>query len=139
MRVCFIIEMSCVLVFITQQLIIMLSRSVASNYLQPYGLQFIRLLCPWNSPSKNTGVDCHFLLQGIFPTQGLNTCLQYLLHWQADSLPVVPPGKPNLLVPCNLDKYFQLSQLLSVPNMGNIHIFFFYLAESEQLQNACTK
>ena len=28
------------------------------------------LLCPWDSPGKNTGVDCHALLQGIFPTQG---------------------------------------------------------------------
>ena len=32
------------------------------------GLQPARLLCPWNSPGKNTGVGCHFLLQGIFPT-----------------------------------------------------------------------
>ena len=31
-----------------------------------------RLLHPWNSPGKNTGVGCHFLLQGIFLTQGLN-------------------------------------------------------------------
>ena len=31
-----------------------------------------RLLCPWDSPGKNTRVGCHFLLQGIFPTQGLN-------------------------------------------------------------------
>ena len=31
-----------------------------------------RLLCPWNSPGKNTGVGCHSLLQGIFPSQGLN-------------------------------------------------------------------
>ena len=38
------------------------------------------LLCLWNLPGKNTGVDCHFLLQGIFPTQGLNPCV---LHWQA--------------------------------------------------------
>ena len=30
------------------------------------------LLCPWDSSGKNTGVDCHFLLQGIFPTQELN-------------------------------------------------------------------
>ena len=29
-----------------------------------------RLLCPWNFPGKNTGEGCHFLLQGIFPTQG---------------------------------------------------------------------
>ena len=36
--------------------------------------------------SKNTGMDCHFLLQRIFPTQGLNPCLLCHLHWQADSL-----------------------------------------------------
>ena len=30
------------------------------------------ILCPWDSPGKNTGVGCHFLLQGIFPTQGSN-------------------------------------------------------------------
>ena len=31
-----------------------------------------RLLCPWDSPGKSTGVGCHFLLQEIFPIQGLN-------------------------------------------------------------------
>ena len=36
-----------------------------------------RLLCPWNFPGKNTGVGCHFLLQGVFLTQGLNS---HLLH-----------------------------------------------------------
>ena len=44
-----------------------------------------RLLCPWNFTGKNTRVGCHFLLQGIFSTQGQNPCL---LHWQADSLPL---------------------------------------------------
>ena len=39
-----------------------------------------------DSPGKNTGVGCHFLLQGIFLTQGSNPCLLCLLHWQADSL-----------------------------------------------------
>ena len=48
----------------------------------PRGLQPARLLCPWDSPGKNSGVGCHFLLQGIFPTQGLNL---HLLYWQADS------------------------------------------------------
>ena len=43
-----------------------LSRSVMSNSFQPYGLQPTRLLCPWDSPGKNTGVDCHLFLQGIF-------------------------------------------------------------------------
>ena len=43
-----------------------------------------RLLCPWNSPGKNTGAGCHFLLQRIFPTQGSNLgllhCRQILYH-----------------------------------------------------------
>ena len=38
------------------------------------------LLCLWDSPGKNAGVGCHLLLQGIFPTQGLNLCLLKLLH-----------------------------------------------------------
>ena len=41
--------------------------------------------------SKNTGVGCHVLLQGIFPTQRF---CSHLLHLQADSLPSEPPGKP---------------------------------------------
>ena len=47
-----------------------------------------------DSPGKNTGVDCHAFLQGIFPTQGLKPRLLCLLHWQAGSLPLMPPGKP---------------------------------------------
>ena len=53
-----------------------------------------RLFCLWDHSGKNTGVDFHFLLQGIFPTQGSNPHLLRLLHWQADSLPTVPPEKP---------------------------------------------
>ena len=49
-----------------------------------------------DSPGKNTGVGCHALLQGICPTQGSNPHLLCLLHWQADSLPTVPPGKPQV-------------------------------------------
>ena len=48
-----------------------------SNSLQPHVLYPWRLLRPWNSPGKNTGVGCHFLLQGIFLTQGLNPGLLY--------------------------------------------------------------
>ena len=51
------------------------SRSVASDSLQPQGLQPTRLLLPWDSPGKSTGVGGHFLLQGIFPTQRSNPCL----------------------------------------------------------------
>ena len=41
----------------------------------------------------------HFLIEGIFPTQGLNWCLLGLLHWQEDSLPLVLPGKPQQTLP----------------------------------------
>ena len=62
--------------------------------LRPYGLQASRLLCLWNFPGKNMGAGCHFLLQGIFPSQGLNLRLLHLLHWQVDSLPLSHLGSP---------------------------------------------
>ena len=76
-----------------------------------------RLLCAWEFSGKNTGLGCHFLLQGIFPTQGLNL---RLLHWQADILPLSYLGSPSFIgyykilniVPCAiqsvLDGYLYL-------------------------------
>ena len=52
-----------------------LSHSVLFYSLWPYELQPTRFLCPWDSPGKNTGMGCHALLQGIFPTQGSNPAL----------------------------------------------------------------
>ena len=49
----------------------LLSRSVMSNSLWPHGLQPSRLLCPWDSPGQNTGVGCHFLLQGNLHDPGV--------------------------------------------------------------------
>ena len=46
--------------------------SIVSDSLQRHGLLFTRLLCPWDSPGKNAGVDCHSLLLGILPIQGSN-------------------------------------------------------------------
>ena len=69
------------------------SCSVMSDSMQPHGLQPARLLCPWGFPSKNTGVGCHFLLQGIFPTQGSNPglphCRQTLYHLSHQGSPLV--------------------------------------------------
>ena len=48
------------------------SCSVVPDSLQPLGLQPARLLCPWDFPGQDTGFGCHFLLQGIFLTQGSN-------------------------------------------------------------------
>ena len=68
----------------------MLSCSVVSDSVTLWTVS-CRLLCPKAFSGKNTGVGCYFLLQQIFPTQGLNP---RLMHWQADSLPSEPCGKP---------------------------------------------
>ena len=47
------------------------------------------------TPGENTRVGCHFLLQGIFQTQGSNPCFPHLLHWQVDSLPLSHWGGPK--------------------------------------------
>ena len=60
--------------------------------LQSHELESTRLLCPWNSPGKNPGVDCHSLLQGIFPTWRLNpgclNCRQILYHLSYQGSPL---------------------------------------------------
>ena len=71
--------------------------SVVSDSLRRYGLLPIRLLCQRAFSGKNTRVGCHALLQGIVPTQGFNQDHLRLLHWQAGSLPLAPPGKPSFL------------------------------------------
>ena len=78
------------------------SCSVVPNSLRPQGQQPSRLLCPWNFSGKNTGVDCHFLLQGIFWTQGLNSASPALT---GRFFTTEPPGK-------SLD---------SMHNLTNIH------------------
>ena len=62
--------------------------------LWPHGLKPTRLLCPWHSPGKNTGVACHSLLHGIFLTQGSNPHLLCLLHRWVDSLALNHLGSP---------------------------------------------
>ena len=70
--------------------------SIMSNSLKPHGLEPARLLCPWDSPGKNTGVGCHALLQGIFPTQesnqGLLHCRQILYQLSYWGRPHPPKG-----------------------------------------------
>ena len=66
---------------------------------------------------RNTGVNCCFLLQ-IFPIQGWNLSLCHLLHWQADSLPLVPSGKP-LLLPAMVVIYLVLLDVSNGPQMAS--------------------
>ena len=60
-----------------------------SNSLQPHVLY-----SPWNSPSQNIGVDSCSLLQGIFPTQGLNPGL---LHCRQILYQLSHQGNPRIL------------------------------------------
>ena len=56
-----------------------------SNSVRPHRRQPTRLHCTWDCQGKKTRVGCHFLLQGIFLTQGSNShllyCWQILYHW----------------------------------------------------------
>ena len=65
-----------------------------SSSLWPYGPYSCRLLCPWNSPGKNTRVGSHALLQEIFPTKGSNLCL---LHCRRIPYHLIHQGKPKIL------------------------------------------
>ena len=75
------------------------SRSVVFDSLRPHGLYPARLLCPWNSPGKNTGVVCHFLLQGIVPTQELNPSL---LHCRQILYQLSYEGNPKQMYTAHL-------------------------------------
>ena len=74
--------------------------AVISDSLQPHGLWPTWLLCPWDSPGKNTRVGCHSLLQGIFLTQGLNLglphCRQILYHLSHLESPFICYSSANL-------------------------------------------
>ena len=68
-----------------------------SDSLRPRGLQSARLLCPWDSPGKNTGMGCHSLIQRIFLTQESNPDLlhhrQILYHLNYQESAHGPPKK----------------------------------------------
>ena len=89
----------------------------------------MRTLCPWDSPGKNTGAGCHFLLQGIFQTQGLNLCFLHLLHWQVGSL--APPGSPGH---CS---YFTLYSILLITKIYQYFCLCFTQAWLDILISLC--
>ena len=67
-----------------------------------YPMWLARLLCPWDFSGKNTGVGCHFLLQGIFPTKGwepTSPALQAGSSFAGAFFTVEPPGKE---ITCNV-------------------------------------
>ena len=60
-----------------------------------HGCKAYQALLPVGFSGKHTGVDCHFLLPGIFPTQGSILWFLHLLHWQEDSFTTAPPRPPR--------------------------------------------
>ena len=100
----------------------MLVSQSCPNSLTPHGLQPARLLCPWNSPGKNTEAGSHFLLQGIFLIQGLNPgllhCRQILYHLShqgnGDHMGILNKEKKKPQTCLQMDELqFSLVQLLS--------------------------
>ena len=67
-----------------------LSCSVVSEFFDPMDCSLPGFSLHEDSPYKNTGVSCHALIQGVFPTRDQ---IQ-VFHMQANSLPSEPPGKP---------------------------------------------
>ena len=86
------------------------SCSVVSDSLRPHGLYPTKFLCPWDFPGKSTGVGCHFLLQEIFPTQGLNPGLPH--SQTVDASPSEPPAKSRTVA---------AKSLQSCPTLCNPH------------------
>ena len=95
------------------------SHSVMSNFLQPHGLQPVRLFCPWDFPGKNTRVGCRFLFQGIFPTQGLNWLV---LHSLGYSLPQIPLGIPDKFFRTCLKKIYVTTEVKFVFYYGSLQV-----------------
>ena len=114
-----------------------------SDFLRPHVLLPVRLLCPWNSPGHSTGVGSLSLLQGIFPTQGLNPgflhckwilyCLSHqgsprILEWvvypfsRGSTHPAMKPGSPALQVD-SLPAEPPRKQDSLLPNPGSGHLF----------------
>ena len=82
-----------------------------SDSLRPHGLYPARLLCPWDSPGKNTGVGCHVLLQGIFLTQGSNPHLLHLPHSSQIIYPLTDLGSSHSQI---ISKQIQVPETLNL-------------------------
>jgi len=120
-----------------------LNHSVVFNSLQPHGLWPARLFSLWDSPGKNTGVGCHALLQGIFPTQGSNPCLPYcrrilyclsyqgspwlslLYHKNLSSQPHYSHQHINIYFTCEKNKIFDYTYPSTNPPSPTIFWFLF--------------
>ena len=101
------------------------SCSVMSDSLRPLGLQPPRLFRPWDFPDKSTEVGCHFLLQGIFPTQGLNPSLPHC-RWTLYRLSYQESWIFILL--SYILGHFRCFQLSVIKNKSTVNTFVYQLS-----------
>ena len=87
--------------------------SVVSGSFWPYGPCPARLLCPWDSPGKNTGVGCHALLQGVFPRGSIIMPILTVTLWAC--IQIVADLKTNVN-----SFFFQLTRL------GNLELYLLF-------------
>ena len=107
----------------------------------PHGLQPTSRLCSWSFPGKNTSGGCHFLLQGIFSTQGLNSHLLRLLHCQVDSFPpsLLGRSKITVLVSSFTPRYVPQENKSLCPHKTlhtNVYLHQHYLLQSKSRDNS---
>ena len=114
-------------------------------------MELASLLCPWNSPGKNTGLGCHSFLQGIFLTQGSNRgllhCRQILYHlshqgiygsWETPSPKTAHVGWE---IACIIKQFILLLKVylyLSRYDMGKHNINYFLWLLTHQTENLWT-
>ena len=117
LHACVLNRLSCVRLFVTPWIIA------------------LNLLCAWNFPGKNSGVGCHFLLQGIFSTQGLSPHLLKLMHCRW-IFPLSHQGSWTLNFPCATNSFrspftysFRSPSITLCPHENNFlfHYFANYL------------
>ena len=102
--------------------------------LWPHGLWLAGLLCPWDFPGKHTGVGCHFLLQGIIPTQGLNLGLLQWPHLPLSHLgsykPVVQSINGRMIKKECKHKHF-------CPDPSNVWFIYQNLRNIQEAEKSC--
>ena len=114
---------------------------VQKHSVQPHGLQPARLLCPWNSPGKNTGVDCHSLLQENLLNSGIEPPSAEL---QADPLLSEPLGKPRRILGQNnseipfLKRYFTVDDTQQAYFHGWYHAITFSQFSTDSHSTLCS-
>ena len=117
----------------------LLSHSVVPDSLRPHGTVAHQFLCPWDSPGKNTGVGCHFLLQGDLPNSGMEAespaspALAGGFFTTDPSQADIPPGILELeflsvfsgaIFPCTLSREQQPGECFSDPRLKYFTQFF---------------